>query len=48
MRYPFTKRHTGFKSVLLIALIAIGHVIDSHPAAQKAMVETPAPLTDLG
>ncbi len=43
-----SKRHSVCKALALIVLIGVGHYLQSHPMEQQAMVETAAPLTDLG
>lgn len=44
-----SKRFTCLKVTALLALIAVGHVLQSHPMDdRKAMIETPVPLTGLG
>ncbi len=43
-----SKRFACLKVTALMALIAVGHFLQSHPMQEQAMVETSAPLTGLG
>lgn len=42
------KRWYAAKATALVVLIAVGHYLQTHPMETRAMVETAAPLTDLG